>query len=778
MTPRSDGAPAIPDSVGVFVKFTGASDLRAAGLAIDAVFGDETTPFRIVTGVLALDDADALAAVPHVIRIEMGRPVYPDLDVSTVEINAKPLHSGSSPLTGANVVVGIIDSGFDYRHHAFRFSGGGSRVLNIWDQSLTVRAQRPGDPFQEAAPPEFPTVGVEYTQGQIDQAIGASAPSTWCARSTTRRVTARTSRASPRATAARRARSRTRRARAPTPTSASPPPPPSSSWSMCSIRTSSRSAEPRTSSNAVRYIFIRASQLDNGAGRPCVINISQGDNLGPHDGTSLVEQTIDLELAAPRRAVVKSAGNEGAANHHAMSETPIPAGGSLPITFSVPAGDMTNRHMECWYNGITSLDVTLRAPGVPPTVSNPVHPGVTAPPFITNPLATAANQVPATITSSDLVLDNGDKQITVDFAPPAGVAIPNGTYTITFTNTGTAPATVHCWLNRSASGEATPVFTNHRTRSHTISIPGTAASVITVASYAAEKFTTKSGAITDVGNLADSSSRGPTRTGGQKPDIAAPGVAITAARANSVAGCCCDCCYTFYVDKNGTSMAAPHVAGVIALMFQRNRTLDTAAIRTALTSTARNPTGLALPNFDWGFGKSTPRRRPERQAPCPAAGRTGSCRRQHLSGSALAGCRRHRSCSDYSASRNWSSSSRLATCGRASSAVISTRCCASSTPTAPGRVLTVERAFHVAGRNVRFAFVGDGVHQYRRLGDVREQDELVLLADLGEKSEYRHPLLFGHPVAFDHLVYRPERIGQDPRQPLAIHVIHPTSHRC
>jgi len=46
--------------------------------------------------------------------------------------------------------------------------------------------------------------------------------------------------------------------------------------------------------------------------------------------------------------------------------------------------------------------------------------------------------------------------------------------------------------------------------------------------------------------------------------------------------------------------------------------------------------------------------------------------------------------------------------------------------------------------------VGDGVHQYRRLGDVREQYELVLLADLGEKPEHRHPLFFGHPVAFDH----------------------------
>ena len=475
--------PAIADSVGVLVKFTGAADdLRAAGLTIEAVIGDETTPFRIATGVIALDDADALAAVPHVTRIEMDRPVYPDLDVSTVEIKAKPLHSGSSPLTGANVVVGIIDSGFDYRHHAFRFSAGGSRVLNIWDQSLTVRAQRPGDLFQEAAPPEFPGVGVEYTQPQIDQAIGSSNPL-----DVVRTIDDTAGHGTHVAGIAAGDGSQAGTKPDKTCTGADTyigVAPAAGIIFVVNVFDTGVFALGRTRNlaNAMRYIFLRASQLDNGAGRPCVINISQGDNLGPHDGTSLVEQAIDLELAVPRRAVVKSAGNEGAANHHAMSQTPIPIGGSLPITFSAPAGDMNNRHMECWYNGTTSLDVTLTAPGVPPPVSAPVHPGDAPLPFVTNPLALAANQVPATITSSDLIVENGDKQITVDFVPPAGVAIPNGTYTITFTNTGTAPATVHCWLNRSAAGGATPVFTSNRTRSHTISIPGTATSVITVAS--------------------------------------------------------------------------------------------------------------------------------------------------------------------------------------------------------------------------------------------------------------------------------------------------------
>jgi hypothetical protein len=80
----------------------------------------------------------------------------------------------------------------------------------------------------------------------------------------------------------------------------------------------------------------------------------------------------------------------------------------------------------------------------------------------------------------------------------------------------------------------------------------------------------------------------------------------------------------------------------------------------------------------------------------------------------------------------------------------------------PGWILTVEGSFHVAWGDAGLAFVGDGINQDRGLGDIREQDELVLLSDLGEKAEHRHPLLFGHAVTFDHLVYRPERLGQDP----------------
>jgi hypothetical protein len=53
-------------------------------------------------------------------------------------------------------------------------------------------------------------------------------------------------------------------------------------------------------------------------------------------------------------------------------------------------------------------------------------------------------------------------------------------------------------------------------------------------------------------------------------------------------------------------MAAPHVAGVIALMLQKNKALDHLDIRNALTTTARAPgvtPAPTLPDSDWGFGK-------------------------------------------------------------------------------------------------------------------------------------------------------------------------------
>ncbi len=107
-----------------------------------------------------------------------------------------------------------------------------------------------------------------------------------------------------------------------------------------------------------------------------------------------------------------------------------------------------------------------------------------------------------------------------------------------------------------------------------ISSPGSADAALTV------------GAIDKSGAMADFSRRGPRAPDdGIKPDLTAPGVGITAARAHTageVPGKPGDA----YTTLSGTSMATPHVAGVAALVLQRHPQWTAAQLKATLMATA------------------------------------------------------------------------------------------------------------------------------------------------------------------------------------------------
>ncbi|MGW4412151.1 S8 family peptidase [Nonomuraea sp. NPDC004702] len=106
----------------------------------------------------------------------------------------------------------------------------------------------------------------------------------------------------------------------------------------------------------------------------------------------------------------------------------------------------------------------------------------------------------------------------------------------------------------------------------TISMPGAADAALTVA------------AVDKSDKLAAFSSRGPRPGGGLKPDIAAPGVDIVAARAAGTAmGSPVD---DHYTGASGTSMATPHVAGAVAIMAQRHPDWTAQQLKSALMSTS------------------------------------------------------------------------------------------------------------------------------------------------------------------------------------------------
>lgn len=94
-------------------------------------------------------------------------------------------------------------------------------------------------------------------------------------------------------------------------------------------------------------------------------------------------------------------------------------------------------------------------------------------------------------------------------------------------------------------------------------------------------------------SLSPFSSRGPTADGRIKPDLCAPGEAILAARAGTAGG---------YRRSSGTSMAAPFVAGVAALMLAADPELTPGEVKAILTRTAID-FGPPGDDIDYGAGR-------------------------------------------------------------------------------------------------------------------------------------------------------------------------------
>jgi hypothetical protein len=311
----------------------------------------------------------------------------------------------------------------------------------------------------------------------------------------------------------------------------------------------------------------------------------------------------------------------------------------VSFEFIVPPKDVEADDFDLWYSGPGRLRFTLTSPPGAPTggaataAVNPTDP---------SPAQTIPNHN-VSITSSLNDTRNNKHEIFLTLAgtpsapgrPPRAIA--TGRWRITLQETAGTAVDFDCWIELQ-NKDKNPVFRDiDRNDDRTLTIPGTARNVITVGAYDAR-----------TGALADFSSAGPALTPAaapdgippnpatipdrQKPDIVAPGVGIIAAKSGARGiWFCCDCCLSFYVAMDGTSMAAPHITGVVALMLQRNPNLNFQQIRDRLRATgpvsATNPGRRppppppppALPSTEWGFGKVDARTAVETAVPFAAA---------------------------------------------------------------------------------------------------------------------------------------------------------------
>jgi subtilisin family serine protease len=149
--------------VTALVQFEGdIATLEAAGFQTQTVEGD------VASGTVDIARVDELETLEELTRLEVARALHKELDLALPEARATEVHAGPPGHRGTGVVIGIIDSGIDFTHPAFRRSDGSTRILAIWDQAA-------GPQGQEASPTGF-SYGVEYRRADIDAALASADP--------------------------------------------------------------------------------------------------------------------------------------------------------------------------------------------------------------------------------------------------------------------------------------------------------------------------------------------------------------------------------------------------------------------------------------------------------------------------------------------------------------------------------------------------------------------------------------------------------------------------
>jgi len=298
--------------------------------------------------------------------------------------------------------------------------------------------------------------------------------------------------------------------------------------------------------------------FEQAGARPVVVNMSVGAHGGPHDGSTLVEQGIDQALStATGRAVVQSAGNYFARGAHTHGTVSADAPTSLP--FDVPAGDPTPSEIEVYYSA--SDRFTAEVVGPDGSVLCRVAPG--------EDVELRLRDV--RIGHAYHVRRKGAADHHVDVFLDAGV--PAGRWALVLHGDTVHTGRFHAWIERDDGGRALRFPTSVATTETTTGTLCNGKLSIAVGAYAPHPVARPLGSF---------SSSGPTRDGRPKPDLVAPGVAIVAAqsrRPGDAGG--------RSVAKQGTSMAAPHVTGTIALMFEAaGRPLAIAETRALLLRSA------------------------------------------------------------------------------------------------------------------------------------------------------------------------------------------------
>lgn len=237
---------------------------------------------------------EALAELEEVEYIEKPKSLVYGLYEAKAESCILPISIPVGELSGKGVLLAVIDSGIDYFLEDFR-NEEGSRIRFLWDQNLKIEE---GSGWK--APQGF-FQGVEFTKEQIDRALEAETR-----QEALRIVPSQDFSGHGTGVAAVAASSN--------PDRLFQGVAPESNLLIVKLRTGNESGFPSTTEvmRAVTYTIRKSLELN----QPLVINLSFGNTYGSHDGSSLLERFLDNASEIGRTGICVGAGNEGSSGGH------------------------------------------------------------------------------------------------------------------------------------------------------------------------------------------------------------------------------------------------------------------------------------------------------------------------------------------------------------------------------------------------------------------------------------------------------------------------------
>ena len=505
--------------------------------------------------------ASLLLSAKEILWTEVPARVYTEVAAGKRASCITTFQARRPTLTGAGVLVAIIDSGIDFAHPDFRNEDGTTRIAALWDQTAT------GD----GMPPTGYRDGILYTREQIDRALAGEKTASVGSLVPEQDLSGHGTHVAGIAAGNGRASGGRYRGVAYEST-------------LLAVKLGGTQADPFPQTTNLMTAVDFCVRYAAEAGLPLSINLSFGNSEGAHDGRSLLETYLDEVSLYGKVCICIGTGNDANGGRHVggrVTET------EEELLLNVGSGER-RLSMGLWLNALDTVGISLVSPsGREQRVPEALQGTGTA--IKGYPVAGGTvlsfGSTEAEVFVGEATPYRGLREIGITLLGQDG-AIEAGTWRIRLQPERILDGTYDIWLAKGTQNTLTRFLQPAPER--TLTIPSTAERPIAVAAYDARTSST-----------AVFSGRGyPRAESGVKPDLAAPGVDIVSCAPGGG-----------YTTKSGTSMATPFVTGAAALLMQwgivqgNDPYLYGERLKTVLLKSARELPGLTeYPNTYVGWG--------------------------------------------------------------------------------------------------------------------------------------------------------------------------------